>query len=159
MCMARPEAVSRAKPGPSRPGQAGPVTASSGLWPGLDPRLAGCGFCGHFFVVRICSCTDNQHDQQYISILVIPLPPALRSLSTVALLITIALLHGTSFAYLHFNTDKVKFILYIACEISGMPHLLPHDAPITKNNSSTQGLTLKSNEGHRSQGDWGRAMG
>jgi hypothetical protein len=36
------------------------------------------------------------------------------------------------------NTDEVESILYIAREISGMPHLLPHDAPPYENDKSIQ---------------------
>ena len=50
MCLARLKAVSRAKPGPFRPGQAGPlVTAQYWLWPGSKWLKAKAGGPGRGF--------------------------------------------------------------------------------------------------------------
>ena len=54
----------------------------------------------------------------------------------------------------NFNTDEIESILYIAREISGMPHLLSHDVPHTRTIKVYRIPPLKANEGHRAQ-EWG----
>ena len=50
ICLARPKAVSRAKPGLFGPGQAGPlVTAQQRLWPGSEYPKAKAGGSGRGF--------------------------------------------------------------------------------------------------------------